>query len=63
MVIIGDQIVTDIFAGNRFRIKTILVDPLGEKDMKITFLNRKIENAIVKKYMRKGIFERGKYYE
>ena len=63
MVIIGDQIVTDVFAGNRFHIKTILVDPLGEKDMKITFLNRKIENAIIKKYMKKGIFERGKYYE
>lgn len=63
MVIIGDQIVTDIFAGNRFHIKTILVDPLGEKDMKITFLNRKIEDAIVKKYMKKRIFERGRYYE
>ena len=36
MCIIGDQIVTDILAGNRFHIKTILVDPLGEKDLKIT---------------------------
>ena len=25
MVLIGDQLVTDIFAGNKFRIKTILV--------------------------------------
>ena len=63
MVIIGDQIVTDVFAGNRFRIKTILVDPLGEKDLKITGLNRKIEARIISKYEKRGIFERGKYYE
>ncbi len=63
MVIIGDQIVTDIFAGNKFRIKTILVDPLGIKDMKITFFNRKVENFIVKRYTKRRIFERGRYYE
>lgn len=63
MCIIGDQIVTDILAGNRFHIKSILVDPLGEKDLKITGLNRKIEAMIVKKYEKKGLFERGKYYE
>lgn len=63
MVMIGDQIVTDILAGRRFGIRTILVDPLGEKDLKITGLNRKIEKQIVKRYQKKGIFERGKYYE
>jgi len=62
MCIIGDQIVTDILAGNRYRIKTILVDPLGEKDLKITGLNRKIEAKIVKRYEKRGLFERGKYY-
>ena len=63
MVMIGDQMVTDIFAGNRFRIMTILVDPLGEKDLKITGLNRKIESAIIKHYVKRNVFERGKYYE
>ncbi|MBE6158144.1 MAG: YqeG family HAD IIIA-type phosphatase [Firmicutes bacterium] len=63
MVIIGDQIVTDIVCGKRFRIKTILVDPLGEKDLKITGLNRKIEKFIIKIYSKQGKFERGKYYE
>ena len=38
MVMIGDQIVTDILAGKRYKIKTILVDPLGKKDLKITKL-------------------------
>ena len=63
MVMIGDQMVTDVFAGNRFRIMTILVDPLGEKDLKITGLNRKIESAIIKHYVKRNVFERGKYYE
>ena len=63
MCIIGDQIVTDVVAGNRFHIKTILVDPLGEKDLKITGLNRKIEAKIIKHYEKRGLFERGKYYE
>ena len=63
MCIIGDQIVTDVLAGNRYRIKTILVDPLGEKDLRITGLNRKIETRIVKHYEKRGLFERGKYYE
>lgn len=63
MVMIGDQIVTDIVAGKRFHIKTILVDPLGKADLKITGLNRMIENQILKRYSKKGVFERGKYYE
>ncbi len=62
MCIIGDQIVTDVLAGNRFRIKTALVDPMGEKDLRITGLNRKLEAIIVKHYEKRGLFERGKYY-
>ncbi len=63
MCIIGDQIVTDIFAGNRYKIKTILVDPMGVKDLKITALNRIIENYIVNRYGKRGLFKRGNYYE
>lgn len=62
MVMIGDQIMTDIVSGNKFKIKTILVDPLGQKDLKITSINRYIENRIVKRYSKKGIFRRGNYY-
>lgn len=63
MVMIGDQIVTDILSGNKFKIMTILVDPLGEKDLKITGLNRQVETKIVRYYQKRGVFERGKYYE
>ncbi len=60
---IGDQIVTDVISGRNFNIKTILVDPLGQKDMKITNINRKIESWIINRYSKRGIFKRGNYYE
>lgn len=62
MVMIGDQILTDVLSGNNFHIKTILVDPLGEEDLKITGLNRKIESKIINRYQKRGVFERGNYY-
>ena len=46
-----------------FGMFTILVDPLGKKDLKITSLNRFIENRILKKYEEKNIMKKGVYYE
>ena len=63
MVMIGDQIVTDVLAGKRFHIMTILVDPLGKKDLKITGLNRYWEDKIIRRYEKKGEFKRGNYYD
>lgn len=63
MCIVGDQLMTDICGGNRFGCYTILVDPLGKKDLKITFFNRFMENIIINNLSKKGILERGKYYE
>lgn len=63
MIMIGDQIVTDILSGKLFGISTCLVEPLSDKDLKITGFNREVENIILNKYTKKGLFERGKYYE
>ncbi len=63
MVMIGDQIPTDILAGKRFKIMTILVDALAKKDLKITSFNRLIEKRIISRYEKKGIFKKGEYYE
>lgn len=63
MVMIGDQLVTDILSGNLFCIQTIWTDPLGEKDLKITRFNRFLERKILKHYTKRKILERGKYYE
>lgn len=63
MCMIGDQVMTDILSGGKFRIFTILVDPLGERDLKITKFNRYLENIVLKKLNLKYGFEKGKYYE
>lgn len=63
MCIIGDQLLTDVFSGKNYGIMTILVDPYNKKDLTITKINRLIENIIIKKYSKKGIFKRGNYYE
>lgn len=59
VAIIGDQVVTDIFMGNRLNMLTILVDPLGEKDLKVTYFNRWLEKRIMKSIK----LTRGDYYE
>ncbi len=63
MAMIGDQVITDVISGNLNGSKTILVDPLGDKDLKITGINRKIERVLVKKMEKKGVFQKGQYYE
>lgn len=63
MMMIGDQLVTDILSGKIYNISTCLVEPLGKKDLKITGLNRMIENKILDKYEKREIFKRGKFYE
>lgn len=59
IAIIGDQIVTDIFMGNRLGMLTILIDPISDKDLKVTYLNRFLEKIILKKIK----LTRGVYYE
>ena len=61
--IIGDQLMTDIFGGNRIGIMTILVNPISKKDFKITSFNRKLEHIVEAKLEKRGLFKRGKYYE
>lgn len=63
MIMIGDQLVTDILSGNSFGIMTAWVDPLGKKDLKITYFNRFLERQILKYYKWRKVLERGQYYE
>ena len=53
-VIIGDQLMTDVYCANRFRSYSILVNPLKKKTEKwYTKINRKIEVRMLKKIKRK----------
>lgn len=46
-VVIGDQIFTDIWGGNRLKLLTILVTPIVKKDSLGTFLHRNLEKIII----------------
>ncbi|OOB77050.1 MAG: hypothetical protein BEN19_02690 [Epulopiscium sp. Nuni2H_MBin003] len=51
VAIIGDQIFTDILAGNRTGIYTILVKPVSQRDEPITKIKRGVENLIIQAYL------------
>lgn len=61
--IIGDQLFTDIFGGNRVGIKTILVNPMSDKDLFVTKIFRAFEKGQYKRMEKRGILKLGKYYE
>lgn len=63
VAIIGDQLVTDIYGGNRVGITTILVNPLSNIDMPFTKIHRFIEKIAINKMHKKGIFSVGEYYD
>lgn len=63
VVIIGDQMMTDIKGGNLAGITTILVNPLSKHEGIFTKYNRYRENKIMKKLREKDLFTKGKYYE
>ena len=52
--VIGDQIFTDIWGGNRLKLLTILVTPIVKKDSIGTFLHRNFEKIIISFWLRKN---------
>lgn len=63
IAIIGDQLQTDVYGGNKAGIVTILVNPLSTGDAFFTKINRYIEKRKMNKLYRKGMFTKGRYYE
>lgn len=49
VIMIGDQLFTDILGANRFGIKSILVDPISSLEGPVTKLRRPIESIYIKK--------------
>ena len=62
VALVGDQVLTDVLGSNRCGITSILVDPLTDEDKVLTKLNRKVEKIVLNKLKKKGIYEKGKYY-
>lgn len=61
--IIGDQLFTDIYGGNKTGIKTILVDPLGPKDFVATKITRLLEQIVFHSFEKRNILKKGEYYD
>ncbi len=53
ILMIGDQLFTDIWGGNRFNIKTILVRRINKKEIIISRIKRPIERLILNHYYKK----------
>ncbi len=49
VIMVGDQIFTDIWGANRFGIKSILVGPISKKEGPFTLIKRPIEKIILNK--------------
>lgn len=63
IVIVGDNIVTDVLGGNRVGITTILVNQISNKELLFARFARLREKMVIKKLTKKELFIRGKYYE
>jgi HAD superfamily phosphatase (TIGR01668 family) len=55
IVIVGDQIFTDVFGGNLLGVHTILVVPMAKNDGTLTKINRKMERYLLAWMKRKGM--------
>lgn len=54
-VVVGDQLLTDVFGGNRSGFKTILVVPVASTDGFWTRFNRMIERRLLDWFKKKGM--------
>lgn len=61
--IIGDQLFTDIYGGNKIGIMTCLVDPITTEELLFTKITRHFETRKIKRLEKKGKFKRGNYYD
>lgn len=54
IVVVGDQLLTDVLGGNIAGFYTILVVPIVQTDGKMTKINRMIERRILKRMKKQG---------
>ncbi len=55
VVVVGDQLFTDVLGGNRTGLHTILVVPVASTDGLMTRFNRRMERVVLKKMRKKGM--------
>ncbi|MBE6161373.1 MAG: YqeG family HAD IIIA-type phosphatase [Firmicutes bacterium] len=63
MAAVGDQLLTDILGANLAGITSILVNPISDTEYVWTKFNRFFEKFIYKKFEKREILKKGKYYD
>lgn len=58
VVVVGDQLFTDVVGGKRLGFRTILVDPISSREFIATRLSRRLEAVILKRLARLGLLGR-----
>lgn len=53
IAVVGDQIFTDVLGANRCKMFSILIEPVGKKDLIFTRIKRPIEQVVKNKYLKK----------
>jgi predicted HAD superfamily phosphohydrolase YqeG len=55
---VGDQLFTDVWAGNALSFMTILVKPIQDKEQMITKVKRGLESILLNRYLKKHGLEK-----
>ncbi len=58
VAVVGDQLLTDIFGGNRIGAYTILVVPVAQSDGFFTRINRVVERRVLASLKKRGLWNR-----
>ncbi len=56
-VMIGDQLFTDVFGGNRAGMMTVLIDPLSDQELNSTRVVRRVERRLLRRLVRQGLLD------
>ena len=52
IAVVGDQIFTDVWGGNRLGMYTILTKPIDKRDILLTKIKRPFEKVVIKYYLK-----------
>lgn len=55
VAVIGDQLFTDVYGGNRLGLHTILINPLSTQELRTTRLVRRLERRMMRKMVKRGL--------
>ena len=60
VLVIGDQLITDVFGAKKMDFKVLWVESLSRKEFLFTRITRKLESILIKQLTKKGIMPGGK---